>query len=96
MAELGLQLNYNCLLPNIPNYRIAQCLKPTTAEVIPYYVSPSQIAAILPSATFPFSPTTPTGTLLVQYFTYPARFTATGLDHGTIAFQSYSQTIVHY
>lgn len=54
------------------------------------------LASMLPSATFPFSPTTPTGTLLVQYMTLPARFTATGLDHGSITWQSYSATSVHY
>jgi hypothetical protein len=38
----------------------------------------------------------PTGSLLVQHFTLPARFTATGLDHGSIIWQSYSSTVVHY
>jgi uncharacterized protein (TIGR03437 family) len=38
----------------------------------------------------------PTGSLLVQHFTLPARFTATGLDHGSIVWQSYSSTAVHY
>lgn len=38
----------------------------------------------------------PMGTLLVQFFTLPARFTATGLDHGSIAWQSYSATSVHF
>jgi hypothetical protein len=38
----------------------------------------------------------PTGTLLVQHFTIPARFTATGLDHGSIVWQSYSSTAVNY
>ena len=37
-----------------------------------------------------------TGNLLVQHFTLPARFTATGLDHGSIVWESYSATSVHY
>ncbi|MFN0101648.1 MAG: hypothetical protein ACKV2U_06095 [Bryobacteraceae bacterium] len=38
----------------------------------------------------------PTGSLLVQHFTLPARFTATGLDHGSIIWESYSGTVVHF
>jgi uncharacterized protein (TIGR03437 family) len=38
----------------------------------------------------------PAGTLLVQHFTLPARFTAPGLDHGSISWQSYSATVVNF
>jgi uncharacterized protein (TIGR03437 family) len=38
----------------------------------------------------------PTGSLLVEHFTLPARFTATGLDHGSIVWESYHSTTVHY
>lgn len=37
-----------------------------------------------------------TGTLLVQHFTLPARFTAPGLDHGSIIWVSYNATSVSY
>jgi hypothetical protein len=42
------------------------------------------------------TPNIPTGTLLLQHFTLPARFTAQGLDQGSIVWQSYSSTAVHY
>ena len=84
---IGIQNNYSYLIPNTPNYAIAQgsifilygermatgdlqtqgfnpalnknlggvsiktTVNGTTTEAIPYYVSPTQIAAILPSAT---------------------------------------------
>jgi uncharacterized protein (TIGR03437 family) len=38
----------------------------------------------------------PSGSLIVQHFTLPARFTAPGLDHGSIIWQSYSGTSVHF
>ncbi len=38
----------------------------------------------------------PTGSLLVEHFTLPARFTAPGLDHGSIIWESYSGTSVNY
>jgi hypothetical protein len=38
----------------------------------------------------------PTGSLLVQHFTLPARFTAPGIDHGSIVWEMYSGTIVNY
>lgn len=66
------------------------------AELGTFTVPRDILASMLPSATFPFNPTAPTGTLLVQYMTNPARFTATGLDHGSITWQSFSQTSVHY
>jgi hypothetical protein len=53
------------------------------------------LASMLPSAVIPFNPL-PSGTLLVQYMTHPARFTATGLDHGSITWQSYSSTLVNF
>lgn len=53
------------------------------------------LASMLPSMT-----TAPlniaTGALNLAYFTLPARFTAQGLDHGSISFESYSGTTVHY
>lgn len=53
------------------------------------------MASMVPSMSFPpFN--APTGTLLVQHFTLPARFTATGLDQGSITSVSYSGTQVQY
>jgi len=51
------------------------------------------LASMVPSANLGGFPT---GTLLVQHFTLPARFTAPGLDHGSIIWVSYNGTSVNY
>ena len=38
----------------------------------------------------------PTGSVVVAHFTHPARFTATGLDHGSIIWESFSATQLHF
>jgi uncharacterized protein (TIGR03437 family) len=53
------------------------------------------LASMVPSTVFP-PLNLPSGTLLVQHFTLPARFTATGLDHGSVTWVSYNATTVHY
>ncbi len=37
-----------------------------------------------------------TGSLVVAHFTLPARFTATGLDHGSIIWETYNETALHF
>lgn len=65
------------------------------AEVGRYTVPRDVLASMVPSmTTAPLN--IPTGTLLVEHFTLPARFTATGLDHGSIVWESYSSAQVHY
>ena len=51
------------------------------------------LASMLPSATLGGQAT---GQLLVEHFTLPARFTAPGLDHGSIVWESYSAATVSY
>ena len=66
-----------------------------SAEAGRYTVPRDVLASIVPSnVAAPLN--IPTGSLLVQHFTLPARFTATGLDHGSIIWQSYSGTQVHF
>lgn len=65
------------------------------AEAGRYTVPRDVLASLLPSMVFA-QLNAPTGTLLVQHFTLPARFTATGLDHGSIVWESYSGTNVHF
>lgn len=65
------------------------------AEAGRYTVPRDVLASMVPSVVLaPLN--TPTGSLLVQHFTRPARFTASGLDHGSIIWESYSGTTVHY
>lgn len=90
----GGSFNLNAAGTGPAAYTAFGCTVP--AEAGTFTVPRDILASMLPSATFPFSPTTPTGTLLVQYMTNPARFTATGLDHGSITWQSFSQTSVHF
>lgn len=69
------------------------CTAPVEAGT--FTVPRDVLASMVASMTLPpFN--APTGTLLVQHFTYPARFTAPGLDHGSIVSLSYSATQVHY
>jgi len=64
------------------------------AEVGRYTVPADVLASLAPSAVF--APNIATGQLLVEHFTLPARFTANGLDHGSIIWESYSGTTVNY
>ncbi|MEZ5351839.1 MAG: hypothetical protein R2762_04330 [Bryobacteraceae bacterium] len=59
-----------------------------------YTVPRDILASMAPSMVLPQN--IPAGTLLVQHFTRPARFTATGLDMASIVWESYSGTQVHY
>ncbi len=90
----GGSFNLNATNTGPAAYTAFGCTVP--AEQGSFTIPRDILASMLPSATFPTSPSTPTGTLLVQYMTIPARFTATGLDHGSITWQSYSATSVHY
>ena len=65
------------------------------AEAGRYTVPRDVLASLVPSNVVG-PQNIPTGSLLVQHFTLPARFTATGLDHGSIVWQSYSGTQVHF
>ncbi len=65
------------------------------SEVGRYTVPRDVLASMVPSMSIaPLN--IPTGSLLVQHFTLPARFTATGLDHGSIIWETYSGTSVHF
>ncbi|MEO8028748.1 MAG: IPT/TIG domain-containing protein [Bryobacteraceae bacterium] len=77
--------------PNAEVYTAFGCTE--RVEAGRYTVPRDVLASMVASSVLGGSPT---GTLLVQHFTYPARFTATGLDHGSIVWQSYSSTNVHY
>jgi hypothetical protein len=60
------------------------------------YTVPRDVLASMVASTVTPPLSIPTGTLLVEHFTLPARFTAPGLDHGSIVWESYSGTAVHY
>lgn len=49
---------------------------------------------MVPSTVFP-GQNIPTGSLVVAHFTNPLRFTATGLDHGSIVWETYNAAAVH-
>ncbi len=69
------------------------CTAPVEAGT--FTVPRDVLASMVASMTLPpFNAAT--GTLLVQHFTLPARFTASGLDHGSIVSVSYNATQVHY
>ena len=60
-----------------------------------YTVPRDVLASMVPSLVVP-PLNFPTGSLLVQHFTLPARFTATGLDQGSIVWETYSGTSVNF
>ena len=60
-----------------------------------YTVPRDVLASMVPSLAIP-PLNFPTGSLLVQHFTLPARFTATGLDQGSIIWETYSGTSVNF
>ena len=60
------------------------------------YTVPRDVLASMVASTVTPPLNTPTGSLLVEHFTLPARFTAPGLDHGSIVWESYSGTSVNY
>ncbi len=79
-----------------PNAEIFTAFGCTEAVEAGRYTVPRDVlASMVPSAVFG-PQNTPTGSLLVQHFTLPARFAATGLDHGSIVWESYSGTTVHF
>lgn len=53
------------------------------------------LASMVPSMVIP-GQNIATGTLVVAHFTLPARFTATGLDHGSVIWETYSATSVNF
>jgi uncharacterized protein (TIGR03437 family) len=53
------------------------------------------LASLVPSMSIP-PLNIPTGALQLAHFTLPARFTATGLDHGSIVWETWSSTQVNY
>lgn len=53
------------------------------------------LASMVPSMVIP-PLNFPSGSLLVSHFTLPARFTATGLDHGSIVWETYNAAQVHF
>ncbi len=63
------------------------------SEVGRYTVPADVLASMVPSSVLGGRPT---GSLLVEHFTFPARFTAPGLDHGSIVWESYHGTSVTY
>jgi hypothetical protein len=69
------------------------CTVPSEAGT--YTVPRDILGSMVPSALIGGA-NIPTGSLLVQHFTLPARFTAQGLDHGSIIWESYSGASVHY
>ena len=60
-----------------------------------YTVPRDVLASMVPSLVIP-PLNIPTGSLLVQHFTLPARFTAPGLDHGSIVWETYSGASVNF
>jgi len=64
------------------------------AEAGRFTVPRDVLAPMAASTVFPGN--VPSGTLLVAHFTLPARFTATGLDQGSIIWETYSATSVHF
>jgi uncharacterized protein (TIGR03437 family) len=79
-----------------PNAEIFTSFGCTVPVELGTYTVPRDVMASMVASRVFAPQNSPTGTLLVQYFTLPARFTATGLDHGSIVWQSYSSTAVHY
>lgn len=67
------------------------CTVPTEAGR--YTVPRDVLASMLPS----YAPSgIATGTIVVAHFTLPARFTAAGLDQGSIIWETYNATAVHF
>jgi len=64
------------------------------AEAGRFTVPRDVLASMVASTVFPGG--VPSGTLIVAHFTLPARFTATGLDQGSIVWESYSATSVNF
>ena len=60
------------------------------------YIVPRDILASMVASRVIGPQNFPTGSLLVEHFTLPARFTVPGLDHGSIIWESYSGTTVHF
>lgn len=60
------------------------------------YTVPRDVLASMVASTAVAPLNIPMGSLLVQHFTLPARFTAPGLDHGSIIWESYSGTSIHF
>jgi uncharacterized protein (TIGR03437 family) len=79
--------------PNAEIFTSFGCTVPVEAGS---YTVPRDVLASLVASRVIAPQNIPTGTLLVQHFTLPARFTATGLDHGSIIWVSYSATVVHF
>jgi hypothetical protein len=79
-----------------PNAEIFTSFGCTVAVEAGSYTVPRDVLASMVASRVIAPQNIPTGSLLVQHFTLPARFTATGLDHGSIIWQSYSSTVVHY
>ncbi len=79
-----------------PNAEIATAFGCTERVEAGRYTVPRDVmASLVAGTTFP-PDNAPTGVLIVQHFTLPARFAAIGLDHGSITWVSYSQTTVQY
>jgi uncharacterized protein (TIGR03437 family) len=64
------------------------------AEAGRFTVPRDVLASMAASTVFPGN--VPSGTLIVAHFTLPARFTASGLDHGSIVWETYSATSVNF
>jgi uncharacterized protein (TIGR03437 family) len=79
--------------PNAEIFTSFGCTAPVEAGS---FTVPRDVLASMVASTVISPQNIPTGTLLVQHFTLPARFTAQGLDQGSIVWQSYSSTAVHY
>ncbi|HEY4363009.1 MAG TPA: hypothetical protein VGN17_18715 [Bryobacteraceae bacterium] len=68
----------------------------TEAVEAGHYTVPRDVMASMVASMVTPPLNLPTGSLTVQSFTSPARFTAAGLDLGSIIWQSYSGTSVHF
>jgi len=79
-----------------PNAEIFTSFGCTERSEAGRFTVPRDILASMVASTVIAPLNIPTGTLTVQHFTLPARFTASGLDHGSIIWESYSSTQVHY
>lgn len=78
-----------------PNADILTSFGCSVASEAGAFTVPRDVLASLVPSTVIATGNNPTGSLVVAHFTNPARFTATGLDHGSIIWESYNATALH-